>query len=714
MPRALRTRPAAPSNPVCLPPGRGGRPRRSPPSGLGERPVFGARGPILVVLLAGGTLVRCDCEEARTFEAGGRYEPQAINFGPVYIGDQARRTITVTSQGSLGLRIEGFSLDQDQNFSVEVSPDLLQGLAVDGTSTITVTFEPCPVFRANPTPENRQSCPTQEISATLTVNDNTERQTLPISITGQPAQDPVASFACAIRPSSSVDICNMPGLDLEERCENLLFGSVPDLTAGRDFCDLFIQVTNSYRMGAPVAPLLIEDARVEVQEASLIGSGPIRDGEDVGFLVLSAEDDPTTGEPLPLELPFSVEIPEGSMEASELLRVRFTGRTAGTWVGQTDSGLGLRLSTNDPDLPLKTFFVSGTSQIPDIEVLPSNIVNFGSVAQGASETRTVRVRNEGNLDLEIQNAGLVMPNSDFRFETSDSLPLENRTLAPFSEVALSITYSPSQEGQVRAFYEIRSNDPDERIFQLELRGGPIPQICPPPGQLDFGLPAGDGQDRVEDLVLTSCGTGNLRITGFRVQSSVNEQSADDFRVDRPECAGVAPGETCMTSIELCPRDNPLCEAGLGTSITVPVIYSNNDISQTDRAELVVLTDDPTLPEFVVNLAAQDNPCFPPDPRIEFLMPDNACVGSPVTMRIEGPPGGPIGTSTVTTLVECNYSITFGRASAIGPNASPEACGEARFTPMAGPVITLEATVRNSCGRSATTPVAEILVSTECQ
>lgn len=675
------------------------------PVDFNDRAVSRSSGPSLraslsLALLCSSTLVRCDCEDAPTFSAGAVYDPASqLSFGSVNVASEKTMAISVTSNGTAGLTIidQLVTGDDDGVFTVTVEDDLLGALTLGQTSTVTVTYRPCPAaWSGNQLNESYDltQCPGADVAATLQIVDNTPDGGTSILLTGEPVQPPQASFACVANPGS----CNMPNATLSSPCNILQFG---DLQSGDSACELYLEVTNSNRAGAKVAPLTISNAEILLREAS---SNELVSTEDAGFSLLDASG-------AELTFPQVIEVEEGASSATTRYTVRFSGQRPGGFIGTVTNDLGLRLYVDDPDVArgVKTIGVIANATAPDIASTPA-VVDFGDVDQNVTATATVTVRNDGNAPLSITSAGLRPPgNSEFAFRTDDSMALAPRTVPGPGSFTVYVDYTPSNDGTDREYLDFQSDDPDEPTFSVELRGGPTPAVCDPPTTIDFPIASDGSTAPVErDLVLGSCGSGNLMITEIDLQNSGNPESLDDFAVEG--CTSFP----CTINETLCPQRNPTCTIGgamPGVNFTRKITYDNNDISTLDYANLVVRTNDPSRSEITVVLSAQDNPCLPPSNLSVTVNTDPVCANRQVSIAINGSAGGPVGGNA--TFASCDYQMLFGSIQTFTPDDTLGACTMTQFLPTASGFHLVTAEVTNSCGAKATVPQEQISVSGGC-
>lgn len=637
------------------------------------------------------------------------YTPDAVlPFGEVSVATEVRMSITVFNAGNAGGVVNPTTaITGSDKFTLSIPDDLLTGLAPGRTSTITVTYRPCPAAWNNDMRDpnaDLTACPGEAETADLVINDNTLQQVTTISVTGRPVQPPSAGFRCV----QMEGLCNMPDATRSE-CVGMRFGTVV-AGSGND-CDLVLEVRNQKRRDAmnneiDVDDLTLERAEIKVRE---VGSAVPRQlsGEEAGFEILNMDGSPAS-------FPVTVSIPPGESFGAQLFRVRFKGTESGSFLGSQTNDLGLRAFTNDPDNTLKTILISATGSSPNIQVVP-NLVDFGPVSQGSSKTSTLTVSNQGDTDLMVTGARIESGNPEFQVGTIDGMPIA-RTVGPFGlNFGLTLTYTPTDPANDEEILIIASNDPDEPEVRVRVFGGPTPQLCfqPQAGVLEFPItdPPTPGP-RTRPANLISCGTGQLTITGLNIVNSGNPESVDDYSINLPGCQTLP----CTLNQPLCPQDRPNCMIdGMmpGTQLDIPVVYENNDTSTQDLADLVVTTNSQNLPELRITLDASDNPCLPPSGLgVEVVSPMRPCVPTAVVLRVTGNAGGPVGAPA--TFANCDWDMVFGTTQTFVPDDSPEACTMTEFLPQApGGLHLVAVTVRNSCGAESTTPPEQIQVAPNC-
>lgn len=146
--------------------------------------------------------------------------------------------------------------------------------------------------------------------------------------------------------------------------------------------------------------------------------------------------------------------------------VDITVRFAPTAVGQFVSAL--TILSNDPVTPAFTVTLSGLgvgAPVPNLEFSPGSI-NF----TGGSGSMTFEVRNTGDADLFISS--VTRPGAPFFVTGGPAFPT---TLRPGESFFFTISFSPAAPGVFSSALNIVSNDPDQLLTVIPLRGTSTPQ-----------------------------------------------------------------------------------------------------------------------------------------------------------------------------------------------------------------------------------------------
>jgi len=151
-------------------------------------------------------------------------------------------------------------------------------------------------------------------------------------------------------------------------------------------------------------------------------------------------------------------------------------------MGTINNADQVEISSNDPNNPLATIDLIGSSGIPDIELTPV-IVDFGITSANSISTESFEIKNVGTGELTFQSISLVNNSSSFTI-----LPPTFSSLAPGDYGVIDIEYAPIQYSPLESdSIEINSNDPDEPQAYVDLVGEcEAPSIVIDPSNYDFG------------------------------------------------------------------------------------------------------------------------------------------------------------------------------------------------------------------------------------
>lgn len=660
---------------------------------------------LALAALAASSLMRCNCDTAEEFVPAALYEPGVLDFGQVSVAGEKTLNIEVRSTGSAGLQVVDALVDgASDKFRVVIAEDLLTGVPPSGTSSIAVTYRPCPMaWDGNQLKDgfDYNECSGAPDANDLSITDNTPAGSARIPISGQPVQPPTITVYCPA--GSAAMTCNEDMPQMRE-CNGISFGQV---NGGETPCDLVIEVENNWRVdgdGNAKQVGALEISRVELLVRE-VNTGLNYTAEEAGFEILDAAGAiyaPSN------EAPFVVKIPDGENKSSESFKLRFRGTESGTFRGEAAQMTGLRLTTNDPDNPTFVVPLTAIGSSPDLTILRDNIINYGPVEQGLTKTSTRTLNNFGDATLTIDGMRIESGNSEFVFTTSKgtNFPI---TLTPNEQMVVSISYTPGDTGTDIEKLIIDSNDPEEPTPDfIELRGGAVPTIVVEPADvLVFQLPPQPRptpeEPRTECLTVSNTGFGELIIDRLEMSGpdgALDHASVDDFTVDGiPACSGTNP---CDPGINLCPPTDPGC---MSSSMQLCFTYANNDISTTDLIAVSLRTNDPANPDYRVVLDAKDDPCFFPTPvvTVETTRP---CVGQPVRVNATASsPGGVQGGMTSIT----KYEWDFGFAQPPTPIFMPDDAESTLFIPERGGLYIINLNLENSCGARSQAPAQEQLI-----
>ncbi len=118
--------------------------------------------------------------------------------------------------------------------------------------------------------------------------------------------------------------------------------------------------------------------------------------------------------------------------------------------------------------------ITAAQPSPDIHCEPLAL-NYGEVAIGSTFAKTLSCRNDGFGPLAISQYEMVSPAAGVFSITNTP----KTTLAYSESTLIQITYAPQQVGEDLGTLRIHSDDPDEPLVEVSLRGGTYaPNTCP--------------------------------------------------------------------------------------------------------------------------------------------------------------------------------------------------------------------------------------------
>jgi hypothetical protein len=660
------------------------------------------------MILLSLSLVRCECDEVEEFIPAANYEPSPIlDFGKVPVTTQKTLDIQVRSDGRAPLRIESLTTvpsnaETAKIFKITTDAELVEGLTPGQTSTITVRYRPCPAaWTADVINDDYDfnKCAETAHQVNLAIIDNSRLGSAEIVITGQPVQAPVLKVFCPRGGNN----CGVADPQLSE-CINFSFGNVK---SGDTPCDIEFEIRNYKREdsngnGKLTGDLIIE--RAEMLAFEVTGSDPtVRNGKDLGFVIVDAAGQEVNFGASPLV----VRIPDTAQDFGAVkLRARFSGAERGTWRGEERKNSGMRLYSNDPDhRPVKTISFSGTGSAPDIQIWPP-IIQFGPVPQGSTKTATLTVSNAGDAPLTINSVNFETDTSGMKFVYTTSLGMPPFTVPSFTSnrFDLFVSYTPVTGGQDADVLVIECDDINDSPVHVPVTGGAVPRIKVEPADtlvfaLPNPLPPPPIPPRTETFRVSNIGYGELTISQFALVgpgADPMHPSVDDFTI--AECMGQNP---CDPNLVLCSPTQMGCT---NSEATFSVVYSNNDNSTTDLAELRIASNDPADTNHILVLSAQDVPCLFPTPVIT-LTSTAIEVGAEIrvnalTSDAGGAPGG------MGMLSDYQWSWLF--TPGAQPSFTSQGTVSTSFTPTTPGAHILGLHVVNDCGSMSQTAANETI------
>lgn len=210
----------------------------------------------------------------------------------------------------------------------------------------------------------------------------------------------------------------------------------------------------------------------------------------------------------------------------------------------------LKITNNDPETPLIYVPLSGSGRrLKDqkIAVFPDSL-DFGSVGIGLPSSHNIQIKNEGEINLEIDS---IKVNSLYFSINGDTA----FSLRPGLSNWVSVLFNPDSIGNFAGILTIYSNDPDSLAFRISLTGSGRElldrNITFSPNELDF-----------EDVALGRLKTLNLYVgnNGEKELAVTNIVSSDDqFRVE-PTAFTLQSGYNQMLTVTFQPFEIDTCFA----------------------------------------------------------------------------------------------------------------------------------------------------------
>ena len=172
----------------------------------------------------------------------------------------------------------------------------------------------------------------------------------------------------------------------------------------------------------------------------------------------------------------------------------------------------LQVISNDPNQDTLNVFLSGVGVEPNISA-STDTLDFGNVKAGQVATENLQIFNLGGSDLLVNNLAISGVNQNrFSIVSPPTLPV---TIPPGgTPLTLQIQFAPTAMGDREASLAITSNDPDQGLLTVELRGtGTSPAIAVNPTSLNFGN-VSVGLDSVMMLEVSNVGNDDLVLNNF--------------------------------------------------------------------------------------------------------------------------------------------------------------------------------------------------------
>lgn len=219
---------------------------------------------------------------------------------------------------------------------------------------------------------------------------------------------------------------------------------------------------------------------------------------------------------------------------------------------------------------------------PDME-LSRNVLDFGAVLLGQSETRNLSIVNPGRATLVITE--ILLPSGEYRISEPTF------TVAPGRSNRTAVTFSPRSEGDQSGSMTILSNLP-QRTVTLQARGvrqpvDPVPRIAVDAALRDFG---GVDVGGSKSLTVTVTNSGDAALSVTDIVASHERLSVS------PRQLSIPPKQNGYFTI----RFEPSQSGDLSARVT---IYSNDSESSAVSFPVSGRGQQPATRSFALSLTA---------------------------------------------------------------------------------------------------------------
>jgi len=199
------------------------------------------------------------------------------------------------------------------------------------------------------------------------------------------------------------------------------------------------------------------------------------------------------------------------------LPIRFAPSSFGAKAGE------IRITSNDPDTPLKA--VPFTGNAPPGEIRVTGSTDFGDVCAGELAEKTISVCNVGLCNLTVTSVAFDPPCLDFQLNNN---PFPSIVSHDFC-LDVVIRFTPQSVGMKMCTLVITSDDPVTPVVSLKVTGNtPVPSIDVPPDQ-SFPATVVRTLGNCPSLVkfpISNTGTCDLTITNIEISVNGGEFSLD--------------------------------------------------------------------------------------------------------------------------------------------------------------------------------------------
>ncbi|HEX4001021.1 MAG TPA: choice-of-anchor D domain-containing protein [Candidatus Acidoferrales bacterium] len=242
--------------------------------------------------------------------------------------------------------------------------------------------------------------------------------------------------------------------------------------------------------------------------------------------------------------------------------------------------------------------LTGTGTQPGISVTPSS-VGFGNVADGASGTQAITVKNTGTANLVVSSATATGAGFSVTGFTA-------QTLAANATMSFNAVFAPTSAGSASGSISISTNLSSPTTVGL-TGTGTQPGISATPSSVAFGNVA-DGTGATQAITLKNTGTANLvvssatatgtgfSVTGFTAQTLAPNATMSFNAGFAPTTAGSVSGSISITTNLSSPTTIALTGTGAqpAMSLTPSSVTFGSVVDGTNNSQTITLKNTGTV------------------------------------------------------------------------------------------------------------------------
>jgi len=263
---------------------------------------------------------------------------------------------------------------------------------------------------------------------------------------------------------------------------------------------------------------------------------------------------------------YAISIAPGSQYSPSIAYNSATNEFLGVWKDSRNQAIsgadvyGQRFTLGQPQLTLLNL---------DNTPFTPALLDFGSVTVGKSAYKSFKVRNTGDVALNITSVST--PSGPFTVT-----PQSTATLAPNAEQTFTVTYTPVS-GSANSSFVISS---DAETKTISLSGlGVSPILTPASNNLQFGdVSVGQSSDQI--LTISNNGTATVNITNITGFSA-------PFSIVTPPAPPVplAPGDSIQLTVRFSPTQAGTFTSNINIMTDLPSINQTIQLGGTGRQPL---------------------------------------------------------------------------------------------------------------------------------